>query len=99
MGGDAGKEGLELTRSLVKSRERAAVCIAGSEDLLSISAGNGLTPANRTGGQLNRLGGGTRNQAAPFRERPNLRLRDGSPGYVQEYKEPAIGCPAAATLT
>ena len=99
MGGDAVKEGLELSRFPVKSRERAAECIAGSEDRLSISAGNGLTPSNRTGGQLNRLGGGTRNQAAPLRERPNLRLRDGSPAYVQEYKEPAIGCPAAATLT
>ena len=99
MGGDAGEEGLELAGPLVESRERAAMSIGGSEDFISVSAGNGRTPAKRTGGQLNRVGGGTRDQTAPLRERPNLRLRDGAAGDVQEYEEPAIGCPAAATLT
>lgn len=82
MGGDAAKKGLELSGLQVKADEFATSCFARCEDLLSVFAWNGLIPRNRTAHQSDGMGGGTRKQPTPFRERPNLRLRYGSYGCV-----------------
>ena len=84
--GNAVKEWLELLCLQIKADEFAMARFPRREDLLSVFAGNGLTPRNRTGGQLNGLGERARQHPAPLRQCPNLRLCDGSTRSIHEYE-------------